>query len=110
MNFETLVDKIISGIFNPLIVLIGGLALIYFLVGVLKYIQSADNEEKRKEGATMMTYGIVALFVMSAVWGLVAVLEKTFNLDNNEISSSSTTETGQVPFSTDGGDFSPGTD
>ncbi|MBI2100670.1 MAG: hypothetical protein HYT47_01455 [Candidatus Vogelbacteria bacterium] len=67
--------------FNPLVGLILAAALVYFLWGVFKYIQSAGDETKRKEGVTMMTYGIIALFVMVAVWGLVNVLKKTFPLD-----------------------------
>ena len=85
MNFAQLVDKIVTSVFDPIILLISGLAVIYFLIGVLKYIQSTDNEEKRKEGITMMTYGIIGLFVMVAFWGLVTVLKNTFNLDNSAI-------------------------
>lgn len=80
MDFKALVSKIITNIFDPLVLLIVGLALIYFLIGVLKYIQSVGDDTKRKEGTTMITYGIIALFVMGAVWGLVRVVEKTFDL------------------------------
>ena len=30
-----------------------------------------------------MMYGIIGLFVMVSVWGLVALVTKTFNLENN---------------------------
>ena len=84
MDFAQLLTAISTGIFEPLTVLIVSLALLYFLLGVLKYIQSVDNEEKRKEGATMITYGLVALFVMGAVWGLVNVIQSTFpDLDSD---------------------------
>lgn len=85
-SFPDFVDRIILLIFKPITLLIGGLAVIYFLVGVLKYIQSADNEEKRKEGTMMMTYGIIALFVMVSLWGLVGVLDRTFGLTDTVIS------------------------
>ncbi|MFH1170097.1 MAG: pilin [Candidatus Vogelbacteria bacterium] len=90
-SFKDFVDKIILLIFKPVTLLIGGLAVLYFLVGVLKYIQSADNEEKRKEGTMMMTYGIIALFVMVSLWGLVNVLKTTFGLNNTVISFPTTT-------------------
>ncbi|MBI2097655.1 MAG: hypothetical protein HYT46_01845 [Candidatus Vogelbacteria bacterium] len=80
-TFKQLVEKIIESVFNPLVGLILAAALVYFLWGVFKYIQSAGDETKRKEGVNMMTYGIIALFVMVAVWGLVNVLKKTFPLD-----------------------------
>ncbi|MEK7621929.1 MAG: pilin [Patescibacteria group bacterium] len=90
MDFKALVTKIVTSIFDPLVVLIVALALIYFLLGVLKYIQSAGDDTKRKEGTTMMTYGIIALFVMVSVWGLVRVLQNTFPFNNNVINPPST--------------------
>ncbi|MBI4136183.1 MAG: hypothetical protein HY481_01365 [Candidatus Vogelbacteria bacterium] len=79
-NFKDLVKKITENVFNPLVGLLLALALVYFLWGVFKYIQSAGDETKRKEGVSMMTYGIIALFVMVSVWGLVNLLSRTFPL------------------------------
>lgn len=54
------------------------LALIMFLVGVIKYVKNGDSEEAREAGRGMMLFGIIALFVMTAVWGLVSILYKSF--------------------------------
>lgn len=78
MDFKQLVDAVIAAVLKPLTVLIIGLAVLYFLLGVLKYIQSVGDETKRKEGVTMMTYGIIGLFVMASLWGLVYVIQNTF--------------------------------
>lgn len=91
MDFAQFLNIVSASVLKPVTVLIVSLGLLYFLLGVLKYIQSVDNEEKRKEGATMMTYGLVALFVMVSVWGLVHVLEGTFKLDPTPIKPPSTT-------------------
>ena len=74
------IEKIIKESVIPLLVT---LAVFYFIWGVVKYIQNAGDEEKRKEGAKMMTYGIIALFVIIAMWGLVNVLMGTFNLETS---------------------------
>ncbi len=55
-----------------------GLAVVMFLVGVLKYVKSGDNEEAREAGRGLMIFGIIALFVMVAVWGFVKILFTTF--------------------------------
>ncbi len=55
-----------------------GLALVMFLVGVLKYVKSGDNEEAREAGRGLMIFGIIALFVMVSVWGFVKILFSTF--------------------------------
>lgn len=54
-----------------------GLALVLFLAGIVKYVASGDNEEKRDAGKGLMLFGIIALFVMIGVWGLVKILYDT---------------------------------
>jgi len=78
MDFADLIDIIITGVINPIIVLIFALALVYFLWGVSRYIWHGGDESKRTEGYQMMIYGVIALFVMVSVWALVAILENTF--------------------------------
>ncbi len=51
-----------------------GLAMLFFLYGLMKFVLSAGDEEKKKEGQQIMIWGIVALFVMVSVWGLVNLL------------------------------------
>ncbi|OIO33277.1 MAG: hypothetical protein COZ49_04260 [Candidatus Yonathbacteria bacterium CG_4_10_14_3_um_filter_47_65] len=81
-TFKDLVKLFISSILDPLVPLIIGLALVYFLWGVSKYILHGDDEKKREEGRQMMVYGIIGLFVMVSVWGLVNILVGTFGLSN----------------------------
>lgn len=59
------------------------LGLIMFLVGLVKFISAGDNEEKREGGRGLMIFGIIALFVMISVWGLVRILHNTF-FDSSE--------------------------
>ena len=49
-------------------------AVILFIIGVIKYIAGADDSTKRTEGRNFMVYGLIALFVMVSVWGLVYLL------------------------------------
>lgn len=81
-DVESLIDKIL-GIINLVIPLLIAVAVVIFLVGVVKYITAGASEESRKEARSVMLYGIIGLFVMVAVWGLVNVLVETFNLDTN---------------------------
>lgn len=70
----------IQGIFNTAIPIVMTLALLYFFWGLATYILGAGDEEKRKAGRGMMVWGIIALFVMAAVWGLTGVIARTFNI------------------------------
>lgn len=67
---------------NRLIPFIIALTVLVFLFGVFKFV-IANDAEKRKEARGYMVWGVVSLFVMVAVWGLVNVLVRTFQLDTN---------------------------
>lgn len=82
-TFENAVNFFVLNIINPVVVLIIGLAVVYFLWGATKYILHADDAAKMAEGKDMMIYGIIAIFVMISMWGLVNLLDNTFGLDNN---------------------------
>lgn len=80
----TITDVINQKIFpvlNTIIPLIIAIAVVIFLVGVVKYITAGGDEERRKEARNVMIYGIIGLFVMIAVWGLVNLLKDTLGLD-----------------------------
>jgi len=85
MLFAQTVDTLLSRILTILglvVPLLFGLALIFFLWGLAKFILSAGDASAQKEGRDIMIWGIIALFVMVAVWGLVRVLQTTFSLNN----------------------------
>ena len=75
-----LLDTLIV-IANAVIAFLFGLALVIFLWGVYKYISSASTEGKEGARVTII-YGIIGLFVMLSVWGLVKILTETFALTN----------------------------
>src|SRR3989344_956700 len=62
---------------TPIVV---ALALLYFFWGLANYILSAGDTEKREEGRNIMIWGVIALFVMVSVWGLVRVIGDTFGI------------------------------
>ena len=74
-------DKIVSLLSGSVIPIIFGIATIVFLWGVVQFITAGGNEEKRKEGRKFIIYGLVGLFVMVAVWGIVNVLIGFLGLD-----------------------------
>ncbi len=79
-DFKSFVTNFVLGcIINPLIPVIMGLALLVFLWGVFKFIR-AEGDEK-EQGRKFLIWGIVGLFVMVSIWGLVSILQYTFGLN-----------------------------
>ena len=62
--------------------IVAGLALLVFFWGLVKFINNAGSEDAKEEGRRLMIWGIVALFVMVSVWGLVNIMTGTFQTTN----------------------------
>jgi len=64
-------------VLNSLVPLFIALAVVYFIWEVFRYAVAGD-EDKKKEAKTHIIWGIVGIFVMVSVWGLVNILQGTF--------------------------------
>jgi hypothetical protein len=73
-KFKLVLDAVV-----PLII---GLAVVVVLWGIFNYVARGGEEEKRAEGKRFVVYGIVGLFLMTSIWGMVNLLVKTFDLNN----------------------------
>lgn len=85
-KFLTSLKSLVTTILIPLVFT---LALLFFFWGVTKYIWSAGGKEK-EEGKSIMVWGVIALFVMSSIWGLVKLLQTELLVDG-------TTTEGKIP-------------
>lgn len=79
----TLMGILINNILNPAVGVLIAIAVVLFLYGVIKYISSGDDEEGRKNAKNYIIYGIIGLFVMVSVWGLVGILTGTFGTNQD---------------------------
>ncbi len=117
IKFNTLLDiaiwakciigvVIIPGIFS--------LAFVVFLWGVFKFIRASEEKDKA-EGKNFIFMGLIGLFVMVSVWGILKILSTTLGIDAtvpmlqtdylspNKASTGSGTTTANNPTSTSTG-------
>jgi heme A synthase len=71
---DSLISKIQDQILNPLIGLMFAIAFVVFIYGVIEYVMGAANEDKREAGKKHIAWGIVGLFIMVAVFGIMNVI------------------------------------
>ena len=57
-----------------------GLAILVFWWGLAKFILKAGDESAREEGKQIMKWGIVALFVIVSMWGIIGFLRSEFSI------------------------------
>src|SRR3989338_3510669 len=72
---ETLLGKVVT--------LLISVAVIILIAAIISYIRAGEDEEKRGKARNMMIYGIIGLFVMVSLWGLVSILTGTFDFGSS---------------------------
>lgn len=55
--------------------IIFALALLAFMWGAAKFIFNAGSESGRQEGKKIMIWGIIGLFVLVSIWGIVRFIQ-----------------------------------
>jgi len=68
---------VIVGILTPIAFALG---LLYFFWGLAQFILASGDPEKATEGKNRMIWGVVALFVMSTVFGLIAFIQSELGI------------------------------
>jgi hypothetical protein len=59
-------------------------SVIWIIVNVVRYL-IAGGEESRKKAGPAILWGIVGLFVILSIWGLVAILKNSFGTGRNTL-------------------------
>ena len=81
----TLVKSIDRVVINPVIFFLFAVAMVYFLYGLTRYFLSPDSTEVRDASKTQMIWGVLGLFIMVAVFGILQVIINTFGITNVKI-------------------------
>lgn len=86
----------ISSTLNTLLPLIIAAAVVYFIYGIAMYVISG-SEDAKDAAKNKIIYGVIGLFVMISVWGLVNILVNTFGLNNSGAPSNVTNQLPTIP-------------
>jgi len=71
---ERFVGKLVEGVLEPIVYLLIGIAVVFFLWGVVQFVSGADSEERVTEGRNHMIWGLIGLFIMVSVVGIMNLL------------------------------------
>lgn len=81
---QTLLNTLalVNTFLNALIGLFITLAVIAFFYGLVKYLffKSGDAQE----GIKLMLWGVIAIFVMVSIWGIIRLLQATFRVTSTD--------------------------
>ena len=75
--------SLVNTFLNALIGLFITLAIVAFFWGVIKYLFNMGTEAA-KEGIQIMLWGVIAIFVMVSIWGIIRLLQATFRVTSTD--------------------------
>ncbi|MCF7834248.1 MAG: pilin [Candidatus Pacebacteria bacterium] len=83
-------DKKLQGLLNfatcvltkSMVPLLVAMATVAFVWGIIMYVISGGDENKKDKGREYIMWGLIGLTVMVSVWGLVKILGTTFGIDH----------------------------
>jgi Type IV secretion system pilin len=79
MNGDQVLEKVITEVFSPLYAFVTAIAFLYFMYGVVMFIINMNDPEKRNIGKSHLLYGVIGLFIILSVGGILKFFNEIFD-------------------------------
>jgi hypothetical protein len=71
-----------GGIVNQLIPILSTVVVLVFFYGLIKYILAGGDDEASKKARSYMIRGIIGMFVLTTIWGIIGFIQQTVGNKN----------------------------
>ena len=75
-----LVDKLVTLIINPIIMLLFASATFLFMWGLVVFISQPDNTDARKTGLKHIVWGLAGMLIIVTVYGIMNLIANTIGV------------------------------
>lgn len=75
---------ILRRLLNAIIPILVTAAIAYFIFGVVRYVIAGDAD-KKEEARSVIVRGVIGLFFILTIWGVVVMLQNTLGLKNMQV-------------------------
>lgn len=73
---DTIFQKVIEYLLNPLYIITVVVATLWFLYGVTALLFQMNNPEKREQARTNLLYGLIGLFIILSVGAIFKMINE----------------------------------
>ena len=80
MEGGQLLENFVTVIINPAILVVFTAGFFLFVWGLVQFLMNLNKGSENEEGKQHMLWGIVGMFIMASVYGIVTLLDNTFGL------------------------------
>lgn len=82
---QSLLEKAVQAIVNPIIQVIFAIALVIFVYGIFEFVRGADRPDVRTKGQQHIMYGLVGLLIMTSVFTIINILLNTIGVTGSDV-------------------------
>ncbi len=75
---QPIIDKFVQFVLNPALMVVFSLGLLIFVFGLVEFLVALSKGAETKRGRDHMLWGIVGMFIMVSVFGIIRILNDTF--------------------------------
>ena len=76
-SLEFIIDKVKQGVVNPFIKFLIPLAIVVFMVGVIRFIMNSSSEEGVTTGKRHIVWSLVGFVIMLLVLAIINLIQDT---------------------------------
>lgn len=80
MDGRDIMHAIVATIIDPIILLLFSVGVFLFMWGLVQFLLNADKPEGKENGQRHMLWGIIGVFIMATVFGIIQIILSTFGL------------------------------
>ncbi len=77
-TFEFIIERVKQGIVNPFLKFLIPLAIVIFMVGVIRFIANSDSEEGVTVGKRHIVWSLVGFVIMLLVFVIINLVQSIF--------------------------------
>lgn len=74
-------NAIIDTIINPIMLLLFSAGAFLFIWGLVEFLWKVDTEKGQETGRQHMLWGLVGMFIMATVFGIISLITSTLGVE-----------------------------
>ncbi len=86
---SVIVNRLVDLIINPLILLVFAGGFFFFMYGLVNFLWNSREGEIATEGKQHMLWGVVGMFIMVSVYGIITIITGTFGINGQNATDTS---------------------
>jgi uncharacterized membrane protein YjfL (UPF0719 family) len=97
---SNLIGRFETYIINPALLILFAAGFLLFVAGLVEFMFTLNAGGERSEGKQHMLWGVLGMLIMVSVYGIIAILNNTFDLQigNPDVSRAQNITTGANLF------------